>query len=136
VQQGRNNYINKSLIKMRKELKIAIIATIILIIFYIVTAIIVVRFSIGSGDMIPGMFDCLWKMEEQDLGGHNCLCPTGPMLNNCEPTGKKYKKLPDECAECTANIPPGINALQIVIFILTVVTLLLWINVHTKTVKF
>jgi hypothetical protein len=135
VPQGRNNY-NKSLIKMRKELKIAIVATIILIILYIVAAIIVVRFSIGSGDMIPGMLDCLTKMVAQDWGEHNCLCPTGPMLNNCEPTGKKYKKFPDECAGCSANIPPGINALQIAIFILTVVTLLLWINVHTKTVKF
>tara|TARA_B110000208_G_C11795354_1_gene439323 strand:- start:3300 stop:3665 length:366 start_codon:yes stop_codon:yes gene_type:complete len=121
---------------MRKELKIAIVATTILIILYIVTAIIVVRFSIGSGDMIPGMIDCLTKMVAQDWGEHKCLCPTGPMLNNCEPTGKKYKKLPAECAECTFNIPPGINALQIVILILTIVTLLLWINVYTKTVKF
>ena len=63
-----------------------------------------------------------------------CLCPTAAN-NACVTTGQHWKSTPRECKPCP-QFPVILRTWQIIFLVLAVFTLLVWINVFTKTIKF
>ncbi len=122
---------------MNKELKYAIIATVVYIVIYIGSVVVLLKKYISNNPFWFSPIGCMLEMAAEDLSGHKkCLCPDNLNLNNCVSTNKTYINSPNECASCTVHIPPGVVAVQIILLVLFVILILFWINVFTKTVKF
>lgn len=71
------------------------------------------------------------------FAGKNCMCIDLEDPSKCKPTGQTWVNSPEECKTCTpTHIPVGyyvVNSIFVTILLLTILT---WINVFTKTVKF
>jgi len=78
---------------------------------------------------------CQVEMDDDTIK-KRCYCPSGVNSNVCVPTDKNYINGPNDCAKCIIKTPIGVSVLYIILSILSIVSLLSWINVFTKTVKF
>jgi hypothetical protein len=78
--------------------------------------------------------DCTLKMA---FAGKNCMCIDLEDPSKCKPTGQKWVHSPDECKTCPpTNIPVGYYVVNGIFVTILLLTILAWINVFTKTVKF
>ena len=121
------------------ELKVAIFATVVFVVLYFAIAIVALRSIIGLGGYNPfwaTQTGCVTAMQTDPLS-KKCLCSDKVNSDNCLPTGKTYKNNPSECDKCSnIKIPVTVTILQVVVLILFIITILFWVNVFTKTVKF
>jgi len=78
------------------------------------------------------MIQCILSHDERKQ--KECLCPTADS-NACVATGKNWESTPRECKPCP-QFPILLRTWQIIFLVLGFFTLLVWINVFTKTVKF
>ena len=118
---------------MNKSVILAIFFTILLIITYIGAALYilyVLKFSLWGLKFA----DCTLKMA---FAGNNCMCINLEDPSKCSPIGQKWLNSPDECKTCPpTNIPVGYYIVNNLFGIMLLLTILAWINVFTKTVKF
>ena len=118
---------------MNKLIIIAIFFTILLIITYICAALYIInvlKFPLWGLNFA----DCTLKMA---FSGKNCMCINLEDPSKCKPTGQKWINSPDECKTCPPiNIPVSYYVINSIFGIVLILTILAWINVFTKTVKF
>jgi hypothetical protein len=121
---------------MIRELKVALGLTVFFIIIYFITGAITVKYTNIS--FFPfNITNCLLEMEIQDFIDKKCLCPDSLNFQNCSPTGQKYVNSPSECKKCQPPKTPFIVIIAgVILIIFLILTVLSWINVFTKTIKF
>ena len=117
---------------MNNNIKVAITFTIILVILYFVSAIIVIKI-LNLPFLGLNLADCTFKMALSN----KCMCPDNLDFSTCKPTGQIWKKSPKECKICpNIKMPIGLIIINTLFGIFLILTVLSWINVFTKTVKF
>ena len=78
------------------------------------------------------MLQCVFN--KVGLQQYKCLCPSADN-NTCVETGQNWKSTPRDCKPCP-QFPILLRTWQIIFLVLGIFTLLVWINVFTKTIKF
>lgn len=118
---------------MNKSIIVAIFFTIVLLITYISAAIYilkVINFPFWGFSVV----DCTLEMA---FSNKKCMCVDLKDPKKCKWTGQNWVDTQAECKPCPPiKFPVGYYIISSIFGIVLILTILAWINVFTKTVKF